>query len=359
MTRIVLGIIALLMLAWSSAWAAELAGKKLIYYGWGIRDTQYVRDHWQEMERIPFDGTGIIIAIDRRVSAQRRRIAENELSRHIMGARLLRVEQFREGIDDLKSAKWQRFSENFLPVILSTTISSEGLDWFDDQRWDVIINNFRVLAQIAAEAGMRGLIFDPEHYTYRLFSYGDQRKRIDKPFGEYEEVARLRGRQVITAIASQLPNVVVLSLFGHSLPLSEMERGVSRQSIPYALLPAFFDGILEAMPGGGRLVDGYEFAYGFKERQQFQDAYRRIHDNALRLSLVPKDYRDKVQAGFGLWLDNNRRVDYFTPNEFERAVRDALAVSDRYVWIYSQTPQFFPPSAVDSRYIDALRHARR
>lgn len=38
---------------------AQTGGKKLIYYGWGMPDTTYVRDHWSEMERMPFDGTGI------------------------------------------------------------------------------------------------------------------------------------------------------------------------------------------------------------------------------------------------------------------------------------------------------------
>ena len=46
-------------------WAQASGAKKLIYYGWGIRDTQYIREHWHEMEQMPFDGTGIIVAIDR------------------------------------------------------------------------------------------------------------------------------------------------------------------------------------------------------------------------------------------------------------------------------------------------------
>jgi hypothetical protein len=35
------------------------------YYGWGIRDTQYIHERWHEIEQMPFDGTGIIVAIDR------------------------------------------------------------------------------------------------------------------------------------------------------------------------------------------------------------------------------------------------------------------------------------------------------
>ena len=37
----------------------------------------------------------------------------------------------------------------------------------------------------------------------------------------------------------------------------------------YTLLPAFYDGLLEAMPLKGLFVDGYESAYAFKQRQKF------------------------------------------------------------------------------------------
>ena len=46
-------------------WAQASGAKKLLYDGWGMRDTQYIREHWHEMEKMPFDGTGIIVAIDR------------------------------------------------------------------------------------------------------------------------------------------------------------------------------------------------------------------------------------------------------------------------------------------------------
>jgi hypothetical protein len=50
---------------WCVLASAQAPGaKKLIYYGWGIRDTQYIREHWHEMEQMPFDGTGMIVVID-------------------------------------------------------------------------------------------------------------------------------------------------------------------------------------------------------------------------------------------------------------------------------------------------------
>src|SRR5262249_48462472 len=147
------------------------------------------------------------------------------------------------------------------------------------------------------------------------------RNKVNKSFEEQAEMARQRGRQVMTAIAASFPRVVLLSVFGNSVPLLEnLQRHIGPQEQKYGLLPAFYDGLLEAMPDGAYLVDGYESGFGFKERKKFIKAYSQIHKGALTLSVAPTHYREKVKAGFGLWLDNNDKPGYFTPQEFQQAV---------------------------------------
>jgi hypothetical protein len=277
----------------------------------------------------------------------------------VMGRKAFQVEEFREVIADLKAAQWQTMTDNFLPIMLSGQQSAAGLHWFDNERWRTIANNFAVLARIAAEGHLKGLILDPEHYNYALFSYAEQRQQVDKAFGACTQMARQRGREVMTAVTSVLPEGVLLSLYGHSLPLAYLRSGKSLQDVGYSLLPAFYDGLLEAMPAGFQLIDGYEPAYPFKERRQFLKGYEQIHQQALKLSAVPEHYRHKVKAGFGLWVDYRKKVDYFTPEEFQRAVSAALEVSDGYVWIYSHGPRFFPPSGIDAAYLEAMAAARR
>src|SRR2546425_13359553 len=51
----------ILLLAHALPLANGSRSKKVIYYGWGLPDTQYVRDHWREMEEMPFDGLGIVV----------------------------------------------------------------------------------------------------------------------------------------------------------------------------------------------------------------------------------------------------------------------------------------------------------
>lgn len=356
---VLLGIIGLFaQVPEKTASAQETKTKKVIYYGWGSPDAQYVRDHWRQMEEMPFDGAGIVVPVDRRAWQQGKRDTGNQLGWQVMGKKRLRMEDFRAAIEDLKTAKWSKFHDNFLPVALSASGSAGGLSWFDDERWRAAVNNFEVLTRVAADGGIKGLILDPEHYKYALFDYSAQQRQLDRPFEEYAGMARQRGREVMSAIARVMQRPVILALYSYSKPLSQMEKGAALQRTAYGLLPAFYDGLLEAMPSGGKLIDGYEHAYGYKERRQFAQAYKRIQA-AHVLSSVPDDYRDKVKAGFGLWIDNRRNPHYFTAEEFERAVLHALDVSDEYVWIYSHRVRFFPPSGVDPSYIEALANAGR
>jgi hypothetical protein len=274
-----------------------------------------------------------------------------------MGNRAFRIEDFRDAIADLRAPEWRKFTDNFLPVMFSAAQSTIGLNWFDDSRWRIVANNFEVLARIAVEGGCKGLILDPEHYNYDLFNYTAQQRQLDKPFAAYREMARQRGREVMKAIAAAFPNAVLLSLYGYTFPLVYLKNSGDLPKTPYNLLPSFYDGFLEAMPSGAILVDGYEQAYPFKQHGQFTEAYRRIQD-AIKLSSVPEHYRQKLKAGFGLWLDYRKQPNYFTADEFQRAVRSALEVSDGYVWIYSETAGFFPPSRVEPSHIKALAAAR-
>jgi len=337
--------------------APQPRAKKLIYHGWGSPTTQYVRDHWQQMEEMPFDGIGIVVPIDRRAWEQGKRDTGNQLGWKIMGKKPFRIENFRAATEDLKAAKWRKFTDNFLPVYLSAAQSTIGLNWFDDSRWRTVANNFEVLARIAAEAGVKGLLLDPEHYRYALFNYPDQQRQVDRPFEAYAEMARRRGREVMAAIAAVMPRPVILSLYSYSTPLGHVQRGTPLHKSTYGLLPAFYDGLLEAMPTGGRLVDGFEHAYAYKERRQFLEGHKRI-EAAHTLSAVPDRYREKVEAGFGLWIDYRKNPHYFTAEEFQRAVTSALEISDGYVWIYSEHVGFFPPSRVEPSHIKALAAAR-
>jgi hypothetical protein len=356
-------VCALMSVSLFTIWAVQQASgesgqarKHLIYYGWGMPDSQYVRDAWRSMEKLPFDGSGIVIAIDRDAWKRGDRSTGNQIGWNLMGSRGFRFDDFAEAVDDLQRPRWQESFHMFLPVALSASGSASTLTWFDDTRWRTVANNFGVIAQIVAKSGLKGFVLDPEGYGYDLFSYRFQRTRQERSFDDYKTIARQRGRELMRAVATHSPNVVLISLYGYTLPLSELRREGTLQDTAYGLLPAFYDGLLEEMPEGGTLVDGYEFAYGFKEERQFQKGRRRIRTEAVSLSAVPERYRQHVKVGFGLWADHGGKR--LSPVEVQRSARMALDVTDSYVWIYSQRIGFYPPSADARPYLDAITAAR-
>jgi hypothetical protein len=85
----------------------------------------------------------------------------------------------------------------------------------------------------------------------------------------------------------------------------------------------------------------------------------------------PEKYARVFSSGFGIWLDRDWRnkgwdVDdvsknYFTPETFAASVQAALKLSDKYVWIYSETPRWWSaegkPVKLPPAYDAALRRA--
>jgi len=84
-------------------------------------------------------------------------------------------------------------------------------------------------------------------------------------------------------------------------------------------------------------------------------------------------YRNRISIGFGIWVDHNWRKEgwnteevsrnYFTPESFEKTVREAFKWSDEYVWIYTETPRWWSDTGklvkLPGEYDRALRSARQ
>jgi hypothetical protein len=330
--------------------------KKLIEWGWDQPNTAYLREHIREMEQAPFDG--VVLAVEGR-EADGKRI---DFTWQGFGKRAFAREQFEQAVADLKATEFRKFTDNFLRF----NVTPGDVDWFDDEGWKSIFANSRLIAEIAREGRLAGLLFDLEQYNTRLFDYPKQPRRDERSFDAYAKQIRKRGAEVMRAINAGDPELTLLLPVATSNPFN-YGRGRMDQ-VDYGLLPAFVDGLLEAATSATVFVDGLEMAYPVKERSRF-GKLREIVRNAREASFVPELYDRRMTIGFGLWMDHNWRKregwfpaepakNYFSPAELRAALRHALDLSDRYVWLYSEQINWWTGKGLTPEYVNAVREAK-
>ncbi len=363
MKRIALLTLAVL-LATGVAAAGDLSGRKIIQYGPEFPDTELVREHLHEMEKVGFDGVV--------VRAARRGGTREDSENWSMGYKLFSRERLdfkdAEGaIADLNAARSRFVANSFIQCDASLP---GDVDWFDPE-WSAVPHNAAVMARIAKLGGCKGLMIDPEEYgSYHLWSYQKlpAELRARHTFQEYRAQVRKCGREFIEGINSEYPDITLLFLLGPSFALQRIEV-YGREKASYSLLADFFDGMCEAAAPGVVLVDGYEQSYIYRRRSFFQQGRRYILEQSRDISAVPEAFAKHVRAGFGVCLDEDSTVPwaakdysacYFTPDEFRNSLACALDASDEFVWTWSgKQPHWFSDCNIPVEYLQALKLAKQ
>lgn len=218
------------------------------------------------------------------------------------------------------------------------------LDWRDDAAWANFANNMRLLARLAREGNVKGLMIDPEDYPKSKQFYLQEG---DLPYDETVAFARRRGREIFSAVFEEKPDVVILAFW-----LLATDKHVYNSHDPRAamrecgcLFPAFMDGLMDVLPPTALLVDGNEGTYRCEApyRDHYVDACQQRRN---ALDLLSPENRDKyrvqhrVGCGFfldGYWYDSSNKW-YFPPFNGTRADRLGLNLADAaqaadYVWL--------------------------
>ena len=328
---------------------------KLLEWGWKSPSVQDFRDHIDRIEAAPFDGTVISVTGtngDRQVN----------LARHFWCDKPFKREYFADAVRDLKAAKRKQFTDCFLRV----NVTPGDVCFLDDKSWSVILENAKVAAWVAKDSKLKGWMFDVEQYKKQVFKYADQNKMQPGTFEEYEKATRRRGGDFIRAINSEFPDITILMTFGYSLAIGDHNR---LPEALYGLLPAFLDGVLEAESEKTTMIDGLEFAYGFKTRAEFETLKALMRINGKALSKVPELYEKRMKMGYGIWIDNNSsgkrgwdpehpEKNYFSPKEIEASICMGLELTETYVWLYSQRLNWYTRDAVTEPYLSAVANAQ-
>jgi hypothetical protein len=348
------------------ALVALLAGcgapeRKLIQFGWGEPDTAFLRRHVRQMETAPFDGCVYNVRFEP-AAGLRGNLAWDAWGRQAVAPAALEPAR-----RDLEATRFERFRHNFVRM----NVTPGDVDWFDD--FGPVLANARSLARLARLAGSDGVLLDTEAYAAPLFHHPSRPQAGQRDFAEYARQARRRGAELMHAFEAEYPGLTLLLTFGHSAPWWEMHRyDKPLEECGYGLLAGFVDGLIDGARRG-RIVDGYELSYGFRETGRFAAARRSLASELLPIVARPGRYRRHVSAGFGLWMDYDRprlgwdaRVperNYFTPRGLQRSLEAAFAAADEYVWLYSETPRWWSETgervALPDAYERAIRRARR
>ncbi|HOX36662.1 MAG TPA: sugar-binding protein [Candidatus Brocadiia bacterium] len=361
-------IIAMIFCASGSAQCAEPvhADKKLIEYGWDVPYPDYIRANIKKMEKRPFDG--LILRLRRSGSK------DWQDGGRIFTPQRWTEDEFKQTFDDMAAIEWNKFTENFVCMY-----AASDMDWFNDEHWEAVRNNVRLVVMAACLGRCRGICFDPEPYGNNPWTYGETIHREKQSFAQYQAKVRQRGAEFMQAIMSEMPEAVIhtfynFALFDHISDMADprvRELALSRH--PYSLYPAFLNGMLDAAGPGIRITDGNENAYYYTNRLPFFTAYHSIRQRSL--TLVEPENRDKyklqlqvsqalyVDHLFGLRQPNKYPSNYMTPEErakwFEHNVYYALLTSDRYVWLYSERMNWWTNENVPPGLEDAVISARK
>ena len=249
-------------------------------------------------------------------------------------------------------AQKPHLKESFLLFWMSPKYCDTRLDWDDDKAWANYAENMAVAAWLAKEGNMKGLMLDPEEYANaKQYNHTP----ADPPFVESAKLARRRGREVFSRVFKEYPDAVVFTLwyFGR---FRHYPEGVNRTNpVAYAedrgeLLHHFYNGILDAMPPGARIIDGCEHYSLSATKYQYL-----FNANSILTAVMPfvapenrVKYRSQVQVSNTHFLDmfvqnanpkshwyhgpvNGSRLEHLRLN-FEQS----FLTADEYVWIYGE-----------------------
>jgi len=331
--------------------------KKLIEYGWDVRQPSYVAEHIREMEKKPFDGIMMVA----------------EFSHHVFWKKEVDEKAIAAEMEALKKITWEKFTDNFIMMH-----SRSNMDWFSDEDWKWVLRNVGICAKAAQAGRCVGVCFDPEPFWGRgPWRYEEQPRADEKSFAQFQEMVRKRGAQFMDRIEEEFPNPVIHTFFlsSHLHKAAVEPDPVKRREILkgefYGLWPAFVNGMLEAADPGTIITDGNEPSYYYSEPLQFFKSYHDIHQTAQ--ALIPLElrskYRAQVQCAQAIYVEYlcgmramHTTGSYLTPKErakwVEHNVYYGLKSSDRYVWYYSQYMNWWTGWNIPEGMEAAIRSAR-
>ena len=305
---------------------------------------EYVREHFAHIETLPFDGL-VLSTVSGRV---------------LMNGTARSYAQIAGDFAPLGGLAFTRMTHNFALVNVD-----RPADFFGD--WSVTVENFRMLARVLKERGVAGIFFDNEEYAGALFNHPDNCSDPTKTLAEYRDQARLRGRQIMQAVAEEYPGIVVLAYHGPYASFSgtpdTVRRGQTNWQVEELRGP-FSAGFVEGLGSRAQFVDGGE-VYAYRTVEDFQVSYdfrkTGIATAAANCPFISGFLRPvwaaKTGISFGVYNYpyGGQPMD---PAILRTTLERALRRCDSFVWLYCENVNWNAPGEVAQTWVDAVVGAR-
>ncbi|HCN09982.1 MAG TPA: hypothetical protein DIT01_18810, partial [Lentisphaeria bacterium] len=169
-------------------------------------------------------------------------------------------EHIAPAIADLGAVEFDRFDSNFIHCLLGN--GGHAMNWFDDELWRIICHNIGAIARVAKQGGCRGILIDPQAYSYSMWSYpiltetsgrtftyrrGNKAYYEGRTFAQVEAMVRQRGREFAGAVNAEFADPIVMFFRAAGLAVLQLgdPRWDSIGQTDFGLILPFLDGMLE------------------------------------------------------------------------------------------------------------------
>jgi hypothetical protein len=317
-----------------------------------VASPSFIRAHREFLDARPFDGIAVYL---------RTPDFSLNVSATVLSEKVVSYPEVVAVLAPIKRLAFGNLTDNFAAVV-----GGRPPDFMED--WSRPIANFAHLARAAREAGLKGIYIDNESYQAPWADYPRGVLHEKKPLQEYQDQARLRGRQVMEAMVSQFPDITVLLLHGPYISEPKAPAPLFFQwQESNELLGPFFAGFVEGAGARATVVDGGEL-YHLRTEAEFRESreWRKSVFPSLEVdcAFLPPPLRahweDRISIGFGI-IDKPFKNIRMDPEILATTIARALRRTDRYVWLYVEGPTFLSPPAeggAPDAWVEAVRRGR-
>lgn len=310
--------------------------------------TPYVLKHLDYIETLPFDGMVVNITPSWSLM-QGKPVPYDEIYDHWLAP---------------LQGKFTRFTQNFVEV----HIDDPG-DVFDDTAWQITVENFRMMARAARDAGFVGIFFDNEEYEGTWLNYPEDYTNPTHTLEDYRAQTRLRGTQIMQAVVAEFPEIVFLVYHGPSIsePKTPLEVVADQTGAGDAsnLSGPLFTGFLEGVGPQTQLIDGGEY-YAYRSAEDFARSYNwrkyllpSTETNSAFITDADRAvWAQRVGIAYGVYNVPFPADRTMSPEIMRSTLEQALRHADRYVWYYTYDDNWLIPGNMPRCWTLAVENAR-